>query len=140
LSAEVRTAPEFLGGIGVSLVSVARFERALERFPRRLCRRLFSPAELEYAGTQQHRAQNLAGRFALKCATRRALAARGDRGIFLREIEVTRGALGEPRLRLASIPLGPNLVSLTHDRCFAVASIWLGRASQARSTRRLADE
>ena len=40
--------PSHLEGIGVALVSVPRFERALERFGERLLERVFTPAEVAY--------------------------------------------------------------------------------------------
>ena len=82
-------------GLGLALVEVPRFRAALERRGERMLERLFSPAELEYARRKKSGEQNLAARFAAKCAGRAAL--RRVRG---RTLEVARRRSGEPRLRL----------------------------------------
>ena len=48
----------------MALVEVPRFRAALERRGERLLVRVFSPAELEYAGRKKSGWQNLAARFA----------------------------------------------------------------------------
>ncbi len=61
------------GGVGIDLLDVGRFERALERRPR-LAERLFTEAEREYAAERGRPAQHLAARFCAKEAVAKALA------------------------------------------------------------------
>ncbi len=112
----------------MSLVSVPRFERALERFGERMLERIFRPDEIAYARRKRHGAESLAARFAAKCAGRSLLRSRGGSGLCLRDFEVERKASGEPTLRVhrspsderATPPLRFSL-SLAHDADFALA-------------------
>ena len=122
-----------LAGVGIGLVSVPRFRAALDRFGPRLAERVFSPAELAYATRKRSAAHSLAGRFAAKCAGRRALGWR----VALRDLEVVRRRSGEPTLEIGSgarARFGPEvprlLLSLTHDSEFALASVWVERRSE----------
>ncbi len=118
-------------GIGIDLIEVERIRRAINRRPVGFRRRVFTPAEWEYCnrgGSIDHAA--LAARFAAKEAVFKALGC-GWRQIPWREVEVQKGALGEPLVRL-----GPRaqalarekgieeiLISLSHTREYAVAQV-----------------
>jgi holo-[acyl-carrier protein] synthase len=107
-------------GIGVDLLEIERLERALERHPR-LAQRVFTDAELAYAGARARPGRHLAARFAAKEAVVKAL---GLRGFGLREIEVVAGE--PPTVALsgaASEAAGGRKVdvSLTHSRENAAA-------------------
>jgi holo-[acyl-carrier protein] synthase len=90
---------------------------------------VFTPAERAYAQSKSDPERRLAARLAAKLAASRLL---GD-GIGLGEIEVLRGRGGPPRLglsahaeaRLRSLGAGRALVSLTHGRTHAAASVLL---------------
>ncbi|MBM4334742.1 MAG: holo-[acyl-carrier-protein] synthase [Deltaproteobacteria bacterium] len=117
-----------LRGVGLALVEVPRFRAALERRGERMLARLFSPAELEYARRKRSGEQNLAARFAAKCAGRAALRGVLGRALPLGGLEVTRRRSGEPRLRLRDPLAGAALelfVTITHDADFALASVWV---------------
>jgi len=113
-------------GIGIDLIEIERLERAIERRPR-LAERVFSPAELAFAGGKARPARHLAARFAAKEA---ALKALGLGGLRLHEVEVEGGGDDPPRLRLhgeaaemarrAGVELA---VSLTHSREMAAAVV-----------------
>ena len=103
---------------------MGRLERALERHPR-LATRLFSDAELDYAGSRPRPGRHLAARFAAKEAAVKAL---GVGPLGLGEVEVVPGP--PPRLRLAgraaevAAERGVGLeVSLSHSRETAVAVV-----------------
>lgn len=111
-------------GIGVDLLEISRLERALERHPR-LAERVFTSAELDYAGERRRPGRHLAARFAAKEATVKAL---GVGPLGLGEVEVVPGP--PPRLRLsgaaaeAASARGVTLeVSLSHSREMAVAVV-----------------
>jgi holo-[acyl-carrier protein] synthase len=102
---------------------VGRLERALERHPR-LATRLFSDAELGYAGTRPRPGRHLAARFAAKEAVIKALGLSSPVG--MSEIEVRAGE--PPTVRLsgraaeAASEQGVSVsISLTHSRDFAAA-------------------
>jgi holo-[acyl-carrier protein] synthase len=83
-------------GVGIDLLEIERLERALDRHPR-LAQRLFTGAELAYAGERARPGRHLAARFAAKEAALKALGLKQGSG--LRDVEVVGGA--PPRLRLA---------------------------------------
>jgi holo-[acyl-carrier protein] synthase len=85
-----------LGGVGLDLLDVDRFERALARRPR-LAQRLFTEGELEYAAGRARPAQHLAARFCAKEAVSKAL---GLSGWSFRDVEVVSSG-GAPELRLS---------------------------------------
>jgi holo-[acyl-carrier protein] synthase len=110
-------------GVGIDLLDVERFERALERRPQ-LAGRLFTDAEREYAATRARPEMHLAARFCAKEAVAKAL---GLVGWSFRDVEVVAtGAAPEVRLsgraaaRAAELGVTP-VVSLTHTDALAGA-------------------
>jgi holo-[acyl-carrier protein] synthase len=114
-----------MGGVGIDLLDVGRFERALERRPR-LAERVFTDAERAYAAAHARPAMHLAARFCAKEAVAKAL---GLTGWSFRDVEVVAtGAAPEVRLSgsvaVRAAELGGELaISLTHtdDLAGAVA-------------------
>lgn len=109
-------------GVGVDLVDVERFERALERTPT-LARRLFTAAE------QERPVPSLAARFAAKEAVAKALGAPG--GLRWTDVEIASDAAGRPYIRAGgTIEHAAALravarwhVSLSHDGGMAIAMV-----------------
>jgi holo-[acyl-carrier protein] synthase len=109
-------------GIGIDLIEIDRFERALSRRPR-LRERLFTPAELDYAEGRARPSQHLAARFCAKEAVAKSL---GLSGWSFSDVEVAAGepptvrlaGRAEERARRLHVRV---LVSLTHDRRTAAA-------------------
>lgn len=79
---------------GVDLVSLRRFEEALQRHGQRLLERIFTKTEIEQSGG---RVQSLAARFAAKEAVAKAIGC-GIGEIGWREIEVRVDEKGAPHL------------------------------------------
>ena len=111
------------GGIGIDLLDVERFERALERQPR-LADRLFTDAEREYAAARARPGMHLAARFCAKEAVAKAL---GLTGWSFRDVEVV-ATDAAPEVRLSgtvaarAAELGGELaISLTHTNDVAGA-------------------
>jgi holo-[acyl-carrier protein] synthase len=105
-----------MGGVGIDLLDVGRFERALERRPR-LAERVFTDAERAYAAAHARPAMHLAARFCAKEAVAKAL---GLTGWSFRDVEVVATGAG-PEVRLSgsvavrAAELGGELaISLTH--------------------------
>lgn len=115
-------------GIGVDVVDIGRFSRALARTPL-LAERLFTPGEL--AGLAGHRGAardaSLAARFAAKEALAKALGAPG--GLHWHDAQVLADRVGRPRLSVtgtvaAAAPPGTLLhVSMSHDAGIATATV-----------------
>jgi holo-[acyl-carrier protein] synthase len=116
-----------MSGVGIDLLDVARFERALERRPR-LADRLFTDAEREYAAGRARPGMHLAARFCAKEAVAKAL---GLTGWSFRDVEVV-ATDAAPELRLSGTVAtraaeldGELAISLTHsgDLAGAVAIV-----------------
>ena len=112
-----------MSGVGIDLLDVERFERALSRRPR-LAERLFTPAERDYAAARARPAMHLAARFCAKEAVAKAL---GLTGWSFRDVEVVATGAA-PRVRLSGSAarraeeLGVSAsVSLTHTDTLAGA-------------------
>lgn len=116
---------------GIDIVEVPRIEKAIARWGERFLRRVYTARELRYC---QGRPLRLAARFAAKEAVSKALGT-GIGKIAWKDIEVVPSRSGIPRLRLygrararaMKLRLNHFLVSLSHSRHFAVASV-VGRS------------
>ena len=115
-------------GIGVDVVDLARFVRAVQRTPR-LVTRLFAESERDLPAHSQ------AGRFAAKEALIKALG-RSD-GLRWHDMEVVNDEHGNPAFRLhnqaaaltQSMGIGAVHLSITHDAGVACAFVVVEAAS-----------
>lgn len=116
-------------GVGIDVVDIARFERALARTPR-LAHRLFTDAERTATAAVPPRSPgSLAARFAAKEAAAKALGAPG--GLRWRDAEVVQEPGGRPRLAIhgtvAEQAQAQGIrtwhVSLSHDGGIATAVV-----------------
>lgn len=115
--------------IGIDLVEIERFERALKRH-KNFLNRIFTPAEQHYCQQRGRPGASLAARFAAKEAVFKVLGA--GRGCFSwREIEILIGSSGRPEVclygRAASEASRQGFnsldVSLSHTRGLAIAVV-----------------
>lgn len=123
-------------GIGIDIVHIPRFKKALDIWGDSLKKRLFTPEELTYSSDKRTPEQHLAVRFAAKEAFFKALGRR----IGFREVEVVSGRDGKP-----SIVFNPELdsgtlnliqgnlqslkthLTLSHDSEYGIAQVILER-------------
>lgn len=114
-------------GIGVDVVDIARFERAMSRTPR-LGARLFTASELVKDGKPRS-LRSLAGRFAAKEALIKAF---GDsEGVHWQDIRVVNDDLGSPAFELSGSTLEVAAakgidrmhLSMTHDAGLSIAYV-----------------
>lgn len=112
---------------GVDIIEIARIEHAVNRFGDRFLHRIYTEGEIRHC---RGRAQSLAGRFAAKEATSKALGV-GIRILRWRDIEILPDARGKPTIslhgRAAEIATIAGLtafdLSITHSRTDAVAMV-----------------
>lgn len=119
--------------IGVDLVEIRRIAR-MSNHPRFMAR-IYTAEEIRLAsGSEQRRAEFLAGRFAGKEAAFKALWGIRPGATFLwKNVEILRGAGGEPKLHLSGLAqeilrdtgLKNAEISLSHTRDFAIAMVFL---------------
>lgn len=111
-----------IAGIGVDVVDLARFERAVGRTPR-LRERLFAESERDLP------LRSLAGRFAAKEALMKALGE--ATGVTWHDMEVVSDVHGNPSMRLTGTALAiaerrgiTNIhLSMSHDAGIAIAQV-----------------
>ena len=117
-------------GIGIDVVEVRRIEDAIVKLGDAFLDRLFTAREREYCGKQKRPALHYAARFAAKEAVSKALGTGigGDAGWL--DFEITRDALGAPKIRLTGAAAGFSeqnhireiQISLSHAREYAAAN------------------
>ncbi len=123
--------PETTIRVGMDLCATADVARAVEQFGDRYLQRVFTTGELAYcdAGGAQ-RFERLAGRFAAKEATLKALRPADD-GVNWKSIEVLRQPAGWCEVRLSGVLAGlacregvrSLALSVTHERGLAAAVV-----------------
>ena len=117
-----------IGGVGLDVVGVPRFARALQRTPG-LLPRLFTDAERVTRGGAPRRPASLAARFAAKEAAAKALGV--PTGLGWHDCEVVVGPRGRPLLRITgslaaearAVGVASWQISLTHDADLAAAIV-----------------
>lgn len=103
---------------GCDLVHIKKFQKSVERGGPAFLDKLFSSHELSNNPT----AQSLAGLFAVKEATKKALKLSPEDW---KKIEVVKDADGRPHLKLIEIhqPIKSSDVSISHDGDYAMATV-----------------
>jgi holo-[acyl-carrier protein] synthase len=112
---------------GVDIVEIARLDQIKPAIRARFLKRVYTPVELAEVGGST---ASLAGRFAAKEAVSKALGS-GIGMVHWQDIEIRRGARGEPLLNLygAALQLANDSglttwsVSISHTQIYAVAMV-----------------
>ncbi len=124
-------------GIGTDLVKVSRIKETLERWGERFQNKVFTAGEVRYCLRKRNPYPNFAARFAAKEAFVKALGIGIRRGVHWKDVEVQRGPLGRPVLRLygraVEIQRAEKIeglfLSLTHDGDYSGATVVLEKQS-----------
>jgi holo-[acyl-carrier protein] synthase len=120
-------------GIGVDIVKIARFERALERWGHRLSERVFTPHELSICHNKAHPGKHLALRFAAKEAFLKAMGIGMFQGVAWNDIEISNDSLGRPHMKVRGTAekicrekgIQEIFVSISHEHEYGVAHVLL---------------
>ena len=123
-------------GIGIDLVKIKRIDDAHRRWGKRFHNKAFTAGEIQYCLKKKEPAASFAARFAAKEALVKALGIGLRRGVHLRDVEVQRGGLGKPVLKLhgraeeicAREGITGIFLSLTHDQDFSGAVVVLEKS------------
>jgi len=75
-------------GLGFDATDIPRVREVFERYGERFLRRVFTDAEIAYCTRRRDPVPHLAGRFAAKEATMKALGTGLSRGVAWKDIEV----------------------------------------------------
>jgi holo-[acyl-carrier protein] synthase len=119
-------------GLGFDATDIPRVREVFERYGERFLHRVFTEAEIAYCTRQRDPVPSLAGRFAAKEATMKALGTGHSRGVLWKDIEVIRHG-GPPRLRLTggalrhfdALHARRSLLTITHAETLAMAQVLL---------------
>ena len=114
---------------------VKRIDEALKRWGERFQNKVFTAYEIDYCLQKRDPSPNFAARFAAKEAFVKALGLGMRRGIHWKDVEVRRGPLGKPLLKLNGRALTiceqekieALFLSLTHDHGYSSAMVVLER-------------
>jgi holo-[acyl-carrier protein] synthase len=119
-------------GLGFDATDIPRIAAAYDRFGERFLRRVFTEGEIAYCTRRRDPIPHLAGRFAAKEATMKALGTGHSRGVLWKDIEVVRHG-GPPQLRLTGgaarravqMNVAKSLLTITHSETLAMAQVLL---------------
>jgi holo-[acyl-carrier protein] synthase len=120
-------------GIGVDIIKIERFKKALQRWGDRLCSRVFTPHELLICQSKARPARHLALRFAAKEAFLKAMGKGMFQGIAWKEIEITNEPAGRPHMNVKGEAaklcrekgITAIFVSISHEAEYGVAQVLL---------------
>ncbi|SDJ68053.1 holo-ACP synthase [Salimicrobium halophilum] len=110
-------------GIGIDIIEIERITKSIKRNPRMIQRILTEQEEEKYYSLSETRKKEyVAGRFAVKEATGKALGT-GVGKIGFRCIHVENDASGKPMLRVEGWEEFRFHVSISHSEHYAVANV-----------------
>jgi len=113
-------------GLGTDIIEIARIARAIQRDS--FVRHTFTVCEQEWLDTKgKNKAESAAGLFCAKEAVAKALGTGFQRGLNLKDIEITHDELGAPQV---SKPQKNFLLSISHCREYATATAILLEETQ----------
>ncbi|SNS09577.1 holo-[acyl-carrier-protein] synthase [Anaerovirgula multivorans] len=114
-------------GSGIDIIEISRIERAVKK-NQRFIEKIFTVEEIKLFEERNYRYNTIAGFFAAKEATAKALGT-GIRNIQWKDIEVKKDAMGKPFIKLhnnaRNIAYSKNIkdihLSISHSKEYAVA-------------------
>ena len=120
-------------GVGIDLVKIPRIADALKRWGERFQEKAFTAGEVRYCLEKKDPSPSFAARFAAKEAFVKALGIGLRRGVHLKDVEVQRGPLGRPLLKVYGRAteicerekITGIFLSLTHDQEYSGAVVVL---------------
>lgn len=109
-------------GIGSDIVDVSRIQRMQEKYGKRFLKRIFTKGEIAYCESKEHPEVHFAGRFAAKEAVAKAVYQSGYNEVIpFSDIEILNDDQGRPMTSLLTNIKGTCLVTITHEKSFAIA-------------------
>lgn len=119
-------------GIGIDIIEIERVRAAVKKYGKYFLGKIFTKNEIRYCKHKKtYRFPELAVRFAAKEAYAKAIGTgisgfgSKNRGINWKEVEIINNAHGKPSLSIRGKASKKALVSLSHSRDYAVASVYV---------------
>ena len=118
-------------GIGIDISRIERIERFLERYGDRFLKRILTPEEQHEIARYKVRAEQVAGRVAVKEAASKALGTGWRQGVHWKNFAVAHEPSGKPKLvcsgraleLMDQMGVKGTHVSITHDGGVAAAVV-----------------
>ena len=119
-------------GLGFDATDIPRVREVFQQYGERFIRRILTEEEIAYCTRRRDPVPHIAGRFAAKEATMKALGTGHSHGVLWKDIEVVRHG-GPPKLllhggaerRAASMGVQSSLLTITHSEALAMAQVLL---------------
>jgi holo-[acyl-carrier protein] synthase len=119
-------------GLGFDATDIPRVREVFQQYGERFIRRILTEGEIAYCTRRRDPVPHIAGRFAAKEATMKALGTGHSRGVLWKDIEVVRHG-GPPKLllhggaerRAAGMGVQSSLLTITHSEALAMAQVLL---------------
>ena len=119
-----------VAGIGIDVVDIKRFEKAVQKHGERFLGRIFTQKELDHAGEKKSFYMHMAGKFAAKEAVKKALPDGARIGLSWTDIEILNDGDGKPytvlhgeaKKLMEENDLAQVLVSISHTNDVAVSN------------------
>jgi holo-[acyl-carrier protein] synthase len=119
-------------GLGFDATDIPRVADLFNRFGDRFLQRVFTDGEIAYCTRRRNPVPHLAGRFAAKEATMKALGTGHAHGVIWKDVEVVRSG-GPPKLvlhggaarRAEQMHVTGSLLTITHSDALAMAQVLL---------------
>ena len=113
-------------GIGVDVVEIGRMQKTIEAWGNTFLGKVFTDAEISYAGSKKHPVQHIAARFAVKEAVAKALATGWNGGFRWKDVEVINDVSGRPSVNVSGnvrklLRSARILISISHSESIVVA-------------------
>ncbi|MFC1511093.1 holo-ACP synthase [Candidatus Margulisiibacteriota bacterium] len=119
-------------GIGIDIIEIERVRNAVDKYGENFLAKVFTQKEINYCRRRKaYRYPELAVRFAAKEAYAKAIGTgisgfgRQNNGIHWKEMEITNDPQGKPLLAVKGNISEKVMVSLSHSRDYAVASVYV---------------
>ena len=130
-------------GTGIDIVNISRIERLMTRWGNLFLTRVFTQHEIDWCQQRARPPECFATRFAAKEAFLKAIGRGLQNGIQWTDIEVENDPLGKPSLSfhrktreiLKTLRIQKALLTLSHDRPYAVAHVLLEEGNDESSDR-----
>lgn len=109
--------------LGIDIEDISRFENKDLNKDSKFLKMIFTENELEYCYSFKNYAEHLCARFCVKEAVIKVLAYKGIKHVKLNNIEVYKGKLGEPYVRLLDCDYSNTKIdiSISHEKSKAIA-------------------
>lgn len=117
-------------GIGIDIVDIKRFEKAITQHGEHFLKRVFTDKELDYIGGKKAYYMHMAGKFAAKEAVKKAIPDGAEIGLNWADIEILNSEDGKPYAALhghakklmEKFELSKIIISISHTKDLAVSN------------------